>query len=79
MKIEFSHFSYISAIADEVERSVGSSPSLENDTTESCGTYLREADLRLNLFMNGVAPLTVVHTDGSVPASSTKESNVTTV
>lgn len=77
--MKFPHFSYINAIPDEVERSVGSSTTLENDTTESSGNYLREAELRLNLFMNGVAPLTVTHGDGSVAASSTKESSVTTV
>uniref|UniRef100_A0A915BFJ0 Clc-like protein n=1 Tax=Parascaris univalens TaxID=6257 RepID=A0A915BFJ0_PARUN len=69
------HRSYIDAIPDEVERSVGSSPSLKNYTTE-LDTHLREAELRLNLFMNGVAPLTVVE---SVAASSTKESSGTTV
>ncbi|KHN78436.1 hypothetical protein Tcan_02861 [Toxocara canis] len=73
--------SFIGIISDEVERSVGSSTVLENDTMSdySQANYLKEAELRLNLFMNGVAPLAVVHSDGSVAASSTKESSVTTV
>ena len=67
------------AVPDEVDRSVGSSTMVENDVSESPYTYLKEAELRLNLFMNGVAPLSSPDKDSSLTGSSSRETNVTTV
>ncbi|CAI4229585.1 unnamed protein product [Auanema sp. JU1783] len=39
-------------LIDEVDRSVGSSTMLENDTMSETGSYIRDAEIRLNLFLN---------------------------
>ncbi|VDL70910.1 unnamed protein product [Nippostrongylus brasiliensis] len=47
------HRKLISVMPDEVDRSVGSSTILENETIrDSADSYMRDAEIRLNLFMN---------------------------
>lgn len=71
----------MSFVPNEVDRSVGSSTTFENDTmSEPSYDYLRDAELRLNLFMNGVAPLAISDDKtSSIASSSNKEGSVTTV
>uniref|UniRef100_A0A0N5AXT8 Clc-like protein n=1 Tax=Syphacia muris TaxID=451379 RepID=A0A0N5AXT8_9BILA len=63
---------------EEIDRSVGSSAVLENDAVTDCSyNYLKEAELRLNLFMNDVTPLN--KPDNLHSSNASKETNVTTV
>ncbi|CAD6190781.1 unnamed protein product [Caenorhabditis auriculariae] len=43
---------FLNVLPDEVDRSVGSSTLLENDVRDSPSSYLRDAELRLNMFVN---------------------------
>ncbi|CAB3405984.1 unnamed protein product [Caenorhabditis bovis] len=46
------HRRLLNSMPDEVDRSIGSSTILENDTRDSTTSYARDAEIRLNLFMN---------------------------
>ncbi|KHJ79962.1 hypothetical protein OESDEN_20374 [Oesophagostomum dentatum] len=47
------HRKLLTTLPDEVDRSIGSSTLFENDTMrESADSYARDAEIRLNLFMN---------------------------
>lgn len=62
-----------------MDRSVGSSDTLENNATEESSEQWHEAELCLNLFMNGrAAPLLAKH-NSSDGLAETKKSSTTTV
>ncbi|VDO55712.1 unnamed protein product [Haemonchus placei] len=48
------HRKLLNAMPDEVDRSVGSSTLVENDVMRDTDSYIRDAEIRLNLFMNDV-------------------------
>ncbi|XGW28027.1 hypothetical protein V3C99_008102 [Haemonchus contortus] len=48
------HRKLLNAMPDEVDRSVGSSTLVENDVLRDTDSYIRDAEIRLNLFMNDV-------------------------
>uniref|UniRef100_A0A158Q800 Clc-like protein n=1 Tax=Elaeophora elaphi TaxID=1147741 RepID=A0A158Q800_9BILA len=66
-------------LGDEMDRSVGSSNTLGNNVTLKSNEQRHEAQLCLNLFMNGrIAPLLSGHSSGDNLAE-TKKSSITTV
>ncbi|CAG9533741.1 unnamed protein product [Cercopithifilaria johnstoni] len=66
-------------LEDEMDRSVGSSDTLDSNATVKSSGQRHEAQLCLNLFMNGrVAPLLVEHSSG-VSLAETKKNGITTV
>ncbi|VDK88711.1 unnamed protein product [Litomosoides sigmodontis] len=66
-------------LGDEMDRSVGSSDALANSATDEGSEQWHEAQLCLNLFMNGrAAPLIAGHSSGDGLAE-TKKSSITTV
>lgn len=63
-----------------MDRSVGSSATLENETVQvRSSSQQREAELRLNLFMNGGVTALAAENGDSSSLTQAKDSSITTV